>query len=116
MIQTDLDPGAQARNEAILLLGCFSAEARGILGAPSPEWAEFVAEAARMWRRIRPEQGLSQVDRSRGGRAADGFALEAWGRERLNLPPLHPDYVTSRVRGAFFAMVGYPITVQGTSP
>lgn len=114
MIQTDLDPGAQARNEAILLLGTFGPIARGILGMDTPEWSSFVADAARMWSRIRPEQGLDQVDRARGGRGAAGFALEAWGRERLEMPPLHPDYLTSRVRGAFASMTGYPLPDQGS--
>lgn len=108
------DQGADARNEAIQLLGMFHPEAAGHLGPASKAHVEFVAEAARIWQRVRPSGGLREVDAIRGGRGAYGFALEAWARKYLGFPALHPAYVTDRVRSVYTTMTGeQPETLVG---
>ena len=104
--------GATVRNEALLLLGMFRAEAATILGAPSPEWNSFVAEAARVWGKVRPEGGLQETDAIRSGRAIYGFALEAWARWYLRLTPLHPAYVREATREAYREMTGQEIQLM----
>lgn len=105
----DADLGSVMRNEAILLLGMFRQQASDLLGDPSEAWKNFLAEAANAWGRLRPEGGLAEADATKGGRAACGFALEAWARYRLAQLPLHPAYVTERVRANYRAMTGREI-------
>lgn len=101
-----LDPDAEARNEAIMLLGNFAAVANHLTEAPSRRHAEFIAEAARLWQRVRPQGGLPAVDRKRD-RGIFGFALEAWARSYLDAERLNEGYARSeQVRDMHWRMTG----------
>ncbi len=86
------DLGATLRNEAINLLADFDLAARrhfgdgdGVTGAASQGYRNFLAEAAREWSQYRPEGGLLELDKQRGGRGREGQRLEDWARRRLGL-------------------------------
>lgn len=100
-----IEPGADERNEAIMLLGMFGAEANGITEAPSQQHHEFIAEAGRMWSRVRPEGGLEKVDRMRE-RHVYGRALEGWAREYLGVQPLNVAYANDKIRDMYWRMTG----------
>lgn len=103
------DIGSVMRNEALMLLGMFRAEASTILGDPSPEFSNFLAEAANAWSRVRPDGGLPEVDAQKGGRCIYGFAMEAWARRRLGALPLHPAFVLPRTAEVYRQMAGSQI-------
>lgn len=107
---------AEIRNEAILLVGQFSAEVRGFLTPADNRSDEaqreveravqnFWAEAARLWERVRPAGGLPEIDRDRR-RNRYGFALEAWARSRLGAEPLARVFATEPVLEIYRAMTG----------
>jgi hypothetical protein len=103
------DFGATTRNEAILLLGSLHYEVAARLKAPSEEYKNFLAEAANAWCRVRPEGGLAETDAKHSGRRIYGFAMEAWARKHLGLPPLHPAYVCANVAEVYSQISGQPI-------
>jgi hypothetical protein len=105
------DLGAVMRNEAIRLLGRFHAECADLLLAPSREHKEFLAEAARMWGKVRPDGGLDEVDANRQ-RATYGHALEAWARWYLRVDLLNAAFATDAVRECYRQMTGQTIPVD----
>lgn len=110
-----VDLGEMARNEAILLLGMFAPVANAITGSPSQRYAEFVAEAGRLWGKARPPGGLAEIDKQRL-RGVYGFALEAWARVYLGAEPLNVAYASPKVRDAHRLMTGREIeTSNGDS-
>jgi hypothetical protein len=101
---------AELRNEAIQLLGEFERAAARQL-APSTAYRNFIAEAARMWGKVRPQGGLAEVDAIRGARAAYSFALIAWARSHLGLEPIPAAYITPQAREIHFTMTGRQVEV-----
>ena len=100
------DEGAVCRNEAILLLAGYHAHVAGLLAHNRQVYRQFVAEAGRLWGRVRPPGGLAEVQKHRGQRAVYGAALEAWARSYLGEPPIDTNYVIEGVREAHRAMTG----------
>lgn len=100
-----LEHGATERNEAILLLGFFAPEANAITESPSRQYKEFIAEAGRLWSRVRPEGGLEKVDRMRE-RHIFGRALEGWARTYLGVQPLPAAYANDKIRDMHWRMTG----------
>ena len=104
-IEDKSDFGSVTRNEAILLLSMFNFEAKDYLECPSGAWCEFIAEAGRVWAKVRPEGGLAEADRLRQ-RSTYGFALEAWARWYLRVKPVHSAYITPATREIHRLMTG----------
>lgn len=114
--QTDGDLGAIMRNEAILLLGMFIPKAKDYLEDDSRSWVDFIAEAGRVWSKVRPADGLAEVDRLQQ-RARYGFALEAWARWYLRAEPVSWIYATTSVREIHRLMTGRDVDAgQGNAP
>lgn len=107
--RSDEDLGATMRNEAILLLGSLHYEIAARLKSPGQEYKNFLAEAANAWGRVRPEGGLAETDAKPRGRRVYGFAMEAWARNHLAMPPLHPAYVCSKVAEVYSTITGAAI-------
>ena len=105
------DLGATQRNEAIALLGHFAPVANAITGSPSQRYAEFIAEAGRLWGKARPAGGLAEIDKQRL-RGVYGFALEAWARVYLGAEPLNVAYASSKVRDAHRLMTSREIVTS----
>jgi hypothetical protein len=105
---TNADIGATMRNEAILLLGMFRPDAQDAC-LDDNAWKQFLAEAARVWGKVRPQNGLRETDAIRSGRAVYGFALEAWARWYLRMEPVHQAYVMDRTRQVYREMTGREI-------
>ena len=103
--------GVILRNEAITLLGMFYYDAQNTLQPDGPAWSEFIAEAGRMWARVRPNGGLAEVDREHR-RIRYGFALEAWARWYLRVKPLNAAYITPATREIYTQMTGREIETE----
>lgn len=108
------DEGSDHRNEAIQLLGPYEPTVRRHYGDDTKAYNDTIAEAARLWAKVRPDGGLKELDEQRG-RGPVGFALEAWARDRLGLPLLDPAYATARGRSVFMTMLGREMPVSSTS-
>lgn len=107
--------GATYRNEAIQLLGTYHFRAKDLV-TEADDYRNFLAEAGRLWRRLRPAGGLDEVDRTRGSRRTFGFALEAWARRYLDDDPVHVAYATDGVRQAFQQLTGDDLLTMGEMP
>lgn len=127
--QDDAKAGAEARNEVIMLLGGIDCVARrhfgngdGVLGAKSEGYQRFVGEAARLWARVRPANGLPGLDEmghrehGAGGRFRYGCALAAWARQYLGLRPLAPAYLVPSVLAAYRHLTGEDLAVDEVAP
>lgn len=109
--------GAHHRNEAVLLLGSYNARAKDIVRGMEPgAYKQLIAEAARLWGKVRPAGGLEELERIRGSRNVYGYALEAWARQHLGDDPLHVAYATDAVRTAFQQLTGDDLLTMGTMP
>jgi hypothetical protein len=106
--------GSIARTEVILLLGAFvTTEAKTRIGDHTRAYREFIAEAARLWSKVRPEGGLGDLAQTNLMRRVVGFALEAWARGYLGLSALHVDYATDGVRRMHREMTGDDLLTRG---
>lgn len=109
--------GARDRSEAILLLGSYNFRAKDVVRGMKPgTYRQLIAEAARLWSKVRPAGGLEELERVRGSRGVYGFALEAWARRHLDDDPLHVAYASASVRQVYQQLTGDDLLTMGTMP
>lgn len=107
--------GGIFRNEAICLLGRYYVQAKDLL-IDDAEQRSFIAEAARLWGKVRPAGGLDEVDKTRGARAVYGTALEAWARYRIGDEEIHVAYITPAIVEVHGRMTDSDLLTRGELP
>jgi hypothetical protein len=113
--QADEDPrttlGSEMRNEAIQLLGVWHFATKSRF-ADEASYRGYVAEAARLWGKVRPAGGLEEVTKMRA-RSAYGFALEAAMRHHLGDEPVHISYASQGMREVYQRMTDADLLTRG---
>lgn len=107
--------GSQVRNEAISLLGTYYPTAKTLL-PDDGDLRNFVAEAARIWGKVRPPAGLEEIDKTRGARCLYGYALEAWARDRIGDEPIHVAFACAAMAEVYGRMTGSDLLTRGELP